>query len=350
MPSNPALDPENRRIYGEVLRPPLGYRLDLALATTFSMDFETAMVIPATMALHAAESRDETLDSPIALLEGLERMSERLAIFCDAGRIHGSSGAVSRLSSLLEDMVTEVSAPGGGAFHPKLWLMRFTTTSQHAPVLMRMALLSRNLTRDMSWDLCLVLDGERGGATRSGNAPISRLLRSLPGMAIGRPTPDRSARIARDLANDLAKTSWVLPDGFRAVELAVNGLGDEPWRPSIGKIVGIVSPFCDAEALRRLTWSGQKHAHLVSRLDELAALPQGTLDRFHEVSVLDEMAESSDEDAEEVGSDSSPPARGLHAKAIITQRYSTTHITVGSGNATSPALINGKNVEVFATL
>jgi hypothetical protein len=42
--------------------------------------------------------------------------------------------------------------------------------------------------------------------------------------------------------------------------------------------------------------------------------------------------------------------RGLHAKAYISESGWNTIISVGSGNATRPALLTGRNVEVFATL
>ena len=121
MPPETALDPQNRALYGDILRPPPGCGFDCAVATTYSLDFETALVIPATLAFHA-ESRQETLDSPLALLEGLERLAGRIAIFCEAGRIQGTPREINRLTALLEDTITEVVAPGGGAFHPKLWL------------------------------------------------------------------------------------------------------------------------------------------------------------------------------------------------------------------------------------
>lgn len=59
MPSDSPLDPENRALYGEILRAPTGYEVDMALATTYSLDFETALVIPATMAFRcpSVESR-----------------------------------------------------------------------------------------------------------------------------------------------------------------------------------------------------------------------------------------------------------------------------------------------------
>lgn len=155
MQDNAALDPENRALYAEILRAPAGYDLDAAVATTYTLDFETALVVPATLAFHAAENRQETLDTPLALLEGLERLSERIAIFCEAGRIKAIPKGANRLTALLEDTVTEVTAPRGGAFHPKLWLLRFTPIGDLGQPRLKLALLSRNLTTDASWDLSL---------------------------------------------------------------------------------------------------------------------------------------------------------------------------------------------------
>lgn len=353
MPSDSALDPENRTLYGEILRAPQGYEVDQALATTYSLDFETALVIPATMAFQAAENRAQVLDTPLALLDGLERLAERLAIFCEAGRISAQPRAANRLTALLEDTVTEVLAPHGGAFHPKIWVLRFVPLSGTGPVLLRLAILSRNLTTDRSWDLSLTLDGEVSAETQTANAPLSTLLRALPGMARGRPTPARNRRIADALARDLDRTVWTsLPDGARRLRFAVNGLGQPPFRPRVGNALGIVSPFLSPDALFQLTKGlPTDECWLLSRGEELARIPPEVLGRFGKVMILDDLAETEDGDETE-GADSI--ALGLHAKVFVTERYarqqSTTELTVGSGNATVAALLNGSNVEVFATL
>ena len=54
-----SLDPEQRTLYGANLQPPAGYVFDAAVATTFSLDFETALAVPVSLALFAAENRDE---------------------------------------------------------------------------------------------------------------------------------------------------------------------------------------------------------------------------------------------------------------------------------------------------
>lgn len=351
MPDSAALDPENRALYGEILRAPAGYELDAALATTYTLDFETALVVPATLAFHAAENRQETLDTPLALLEGLERLSSRIAIFCEAGRIKAVPRGANRLTALLEETVTEVNAPRGGAFHPKLWLLRFTPHGGQGPSRLRLALLSRNLTTDASWDLSLSLDGAIETSINAANAPLVSLLDALPSLSSGRATPDRVRRMVDSLAGDLAQARWILPEHVRDIRFAINGLTDSVWRPKIGKSLGIISPFVTDSALTKLAGSVvPENAFLLGRSEDLALLKPETLGLFGSVRVLDELAETEDgEDAEEFAK-GPVPARGLHAKAFITERYSSTEITMGSGNATRAALISGENVEVFATL
>lgn len=90
-------------------------------------------------------------------------------------------------------------------------------------------------------------------AAQAGNAPVSGLLRALSALARGRPTLARNRRIAEGLARDLDHAIWTLPDGARRLSFAVNGLGQPPFRPRVGKVQGIISPFLSIEALIQLT-------------------------------------------------------------------------------------------------
>lgn len=360
------LAPDNRTLYGEVLRPPAGYLLDQALATTYTLDFETALVVPATMAFHAAENRQDTLESPLALLEGLERLSSKIAIFCEAGRIKAMPKQGNRLTALLENTVTEVLAPRGGAFHPKLWVLRFAPIDT-GPTFMRLALLSRNLTADQSWDLSLVLDGEETTKRNKANQPIMDLVAALPSLATGGGASAANRAISQSLTQSLSKTSWQHPEHILDISFAVNGITDAAWAPQMGRSVGIISPFVTDEALQALTEGAfEDQCYLWGRQDELSVLAPETLDKFEHVLVLDDMAETEDgeettPDARTAHSRNSVPARGLHAKAFFTEhcydRRWHTEVTIGSGNATRAALLPSKgdgtgtaNVEVFATL
>ena len=340
-----SLDPEERTLYGANLQPPAGYVFDAAIATTFSLDFETALAVPVSLALFAAENRDEILTHPLALLEGAERIAGRLLVFTDAGHIQAHTRPHSRLCSLLERIIVEVAAPHDGAFHPKMWALRFKPVRADEPVRLRLLVLSRNLTRDRSWDIALTLDGVVAKRPQALNRPLVDFIRRLPDLATAG-LPDGARALAEEFADDLRRTDWSLPDPFESVSFAVNGLGGKPWRPEPCVRLGVISPFCDDKALSMLAdLASANKPLLIGRSDELALVPVATLDRFSRVAVLDEMAATED------GEEMEPTAlQGLHAKAYIAERGWDTAITVGSGNATRPAFLSGSNVELFATL
>ena len=343
------LHPDSRDLYGASLRPPPGAVFDAAVATSFSLEFETALAIPVTLALFASESRDELLASPLALLEGLERNTDRLAIFCEAGRIQAQPRPQSRLCALLERMIVEVTAPNGGAFHPKIWVLRYRPIDPGEPTRMRLLVLSRNLTRDRSWDLSLSLDGVVGRDRRPLNNPLVELVRRLPSLS-GTPLPEHIGPLVAELSDDLQRTDWSLPSQFDDVSFAVNGLGRRVWRLPSCRRMAVVSPFCDADTLAMLADLTRKEPHLVSRSEELVSVLPDVLERFAEISVMDELAENEDGEGDDHDDDVTRPLSGLHAKAFVQEIGWDTAITVGSGNATRPALITGRNVEVFATL
>lgn len=355
MQADPAFDPENRELYTAMMRAPDGYRFDHAVATTYSLDFETALAIPIAIVFRDAENRDEMLRSPLALLQSVERMAERIAIYCDRGRIKSANPNAARLMALYEKSIVEVSAPGGGAFHPKLWCLRFQPEKKGEPVRMRLAILSRNLTNDRCWDLALCLDGTVDyDEENDSNEPIARLLRSLPGLA-NRSTRPVEPSFLRSLVRDLQHCWWSdLPAGATRISFAVNGLGTERWEPKRGERIAILSPFVSNEALKWLA-DGYEEAgasQLIARPEELDCLNPNVRSLF-QVQTLDSRAtefEEGDKEATDTGS-----LEGLHAKAYVVERGSRLHIHLGSANATVAALVPTKsrrtqNVEVMATL
>ena len=349
MPADIPLHPDVRNLYGAILRPPPGTVFDSGVATTFSLDFETALAIPVTLALFASESRDELLTSPLALLEGLERTSDRLAIFCEAGRIQAQSKPQPRLCALLERMILEVTAPRGGAFHPKIWALRYRSLDAGEPHKLRLIILSRNLTRDRSWDLSLALDGSVGRGRKPVNKPLVELVKRLPSLST-MPPSDHIAPLIAEMADDIERADWVLPPGFENLSFAVNGIGRRVWKPDPCSRMAVISPFCDEDALELLAnLTLRETPKLVSRSEELAVIAEATLERFAEVLVMDEIAESEDGEGDDADETDTRPLSGLHAKAFIQESGWDTTVTVGSGNATRPALINGRNEEILGS-
>lgn len=211
--------------------------------------------------------------------------------------------------------------------------------------LLRLLILSRNLTRDRSWDISLRLDGKLTRRVDAENRPLFDLVSSLPDLAVTEVSQD-ARELTNSVAQDLRRAEWTLPERFDEVRFAVNGFSNKVWQPGPCARLGIISLFCDGQALELLRNLSRAEPRLLSRPDELACIDADVLERFEQVAVLDEMAAS--EDGEE---DASPNAiQGLHAKAFIAEVSWDTVLTVGSGNATRPALISGNNVELFASL
>lgn len=358
------LDPDHRKLLSQALRPPLGFAFDQALATTYTLDLTTLLTVPLHLAQFAAESQGEALRDGIALLESLQRASKRLSIWCQAGRI-AAPGMPHILYSLLEPVVVPVRAPRGGVFHPKLWLLRFAAQGQAARL--RLLVLSRNLTPDRSWDTALWLDGEVGTRDRASNRPLVDLLQALPGLAVGDVAESVQTRTA-DMAKDLRRAEWELPEGYDTLAFDVLGFKKQKWLPPESDQMVIVSPFLGAEALTAaLQRARGKAIGLVSRSEALDALPADLLCRFGAVKVLAEAAETESgyDDAGHAEDDDgvidAPIAgvdkpmqdqslHGLHAKICMMKSGWDTAVVVGSANATNAAWLAGSNVEFIATL
>jgi hypothetical protein len=82
------LRPDERQHLLELLRPPAGCKLDVAVGTTFSLDLISALMLPLSFAFFDWEHADgELVPIPLALLEALRRYGNRFTIFCQSGQI-----------------------------------------------------------------------------------------------------------------------------------------------------------------------------------------------------------------------------------------------------------------------
>nr|HMS72356.1 hypothetical protein [Baekduia sp.] len=118
------LAPDSRLTLLDALRPPAGYRLGCAVGTTFSLNLDAALTAPAAFALHAvADAGDERDVEPLELLDSIRRHAGLYTVFFQAGQIPVPNQR--RLFAYLEGALIPVTAPGGGVFHPKVWVLRF---------------------------------------------------------------------------------------------------------------------------------------------------------------------------------------------------------------------------------
>ena len=152
---------KDRINYGESLMPPTGYRLERAVGTTYSLDFETLTAIAISLGL-IEDTDSELVNNPISMLNALQKVSDKIVVFCEAGQIK-CPGKSNKLFLMLEKMIAPVTLPfdkkthGYGAFHPKTWLLEYVNREGNKSY--RFAIMSRNLTFDHSWDVACALDG-----------------------------------------------------------------------------------------------------------------------------------------------------------------------------------------------
>jgi hypothetical protein len=352
MSGDDVFDPENRSLYTSILRAPEGYVFDCALATTYTLDFGTALVVPAILTFDNAENAADIRKNPLFLLQGLEKTAQRIAIFCDRGHIKGTRPHEAQLLSLLERTIHEVRAPRRGAFHPKIWCLRFAPLKKSAPAKMRLAILSRNITMDRSWDLNLCLEGDikkrRNSALDGANPIVARFIEQLSDMVHA--DDDKVPDFVETLRRDILKCHFLLPDGATDLQIAFNGVNDTRWQPpNDWDSLTVVSPFVTKRGLDHLrNGHAVDKVSLVSRAEELDALKSEVLANMSSVQVLSDSAE------DEVDIADANDISGLHAKAFIYTKKRETTLVLGSANATAPALVDkgGKreNVEILVTL
>ncbi|WP_157001178.1 phospholipase D family protein [Agromyces laixinhei] len=333
------LEPQTRAALTDMLHPPTGFTLSHAVATTFTLDLDTALIIPLSFAAHRVTASVD----PIGILDAVRRAAAKLDIFAQAGQV-GIEIPPSALVAFLEPMVHPVEVKKG-IFHPKVWFLEYERGDERA---YRFVCASRNLTADRSWDVVIALDGapalpSERAAARKMNEPLVRLLRSLPGAAVRALPRSRRARIEA-LASSIRDVVWIPPAGMRDLSFHVWGVGERP-QPEFWGVRGLfISPFLTDAGLIELKKGAYGDAYLVSRGTSIDALAPPTFDRkLRRAYVLDDAA---DFEAEDASSPSRRPVlRGLHAKTYVFDRQDGAHVFLGSLNATGPAL--HENVEVM---
>ena len=250
------LHPSDRNLYTDALTPPWGYIFDQAIGTTYTLDPTTLLTIPVHLGL-AARRKGGEADS-VDLLGALHRVADRITVYAQCGRIQVPSGEQA-LFSLLESMIVEAASPGGGAFHPKVWVLRFKDVEGGRPIF-RLLVLSRNLTADRSWDLCLQLEGQLTKKARVANQPLSEFIRSLPSFAINT-VAAKKCKQAKDLASEIACVKWELPEDFDEVKFhAIHG---KSWHPAKSDRLAVISPFVTTPALEALARTTKQRVTLV---------------------------------------------------------------------------------------
>lgn len=334
----------------DALRPPAGYRVDVAVGTTYSLNLTALLLAPLSFALFDQGNADDIgAVDPIRLLEAVRRHADHTTVFCQAGGIH-VPGDYRSILTFVEDSVLEVMPPNEGAiFHPKIWAIRFENADGQR--LHRVVILSRNLTLDRSWDTALVLDEDDEGAIDA--APAAAFVAQLPRLAV-RPLDERRSAEIADLATSLARVRLAAPSPFTGGELIPIGISAERiWPfPKEGRRLLAISPFLTKGAVESIGRIATERT-LVSRVEALELVGSRVLEGWS-VNVLQRLAEVDPQDdladVLTVAPDGFMETHdGLHAKTfVVDERGGQSTVVTGSANLTSPTW--GTNVEFDAVL
>ena len=171
----------------------------------------------------------------------------------------------------------------------------------------------------------------------------------MSGLAVGELPQERREALS-ELAEDLRRVQWELPEGSREINFHPIGIAGsrsfsmEEHFSGYRKLV--ISPFVRDGLIRRVLSPGLgRKATLVSRGEELGTLRPDTIEDLN-IYELDPASQlSGDEDGVERNR---AFLTNLHAKVFVIERARLAHVFVGSANATEAAF-NG-NVEFLCEI
>ena len=344
------LNPNSDRLdYGQILAPPAGYDLDLAVGTTYSLDLDA--LVGASLAVGFSEETDsELMNNPVCLLEALRSTGDKVALFCEGGQIH-LPNRVTALYILLEKMVFSVKTAKrrGSAkfptFHPKFWLIRYK--NNNGDLKYRIIVLSRNLTFDRSWDITYYLEGHVTKEPSDKNEPVCDFLRyllsQLPGDENGRVKAKGIRALIKELPNVVFETE---EKAFYDYEFIPNGVRNSAggfysfdktdlFQDTFHEIL-IISPFLSGDIIRnfneRNNGSLIKDARymLITREMSLSRLKPRDVSNFVIYTMRDQVIDGEtaiSEEAQEIRK------QDIHAKIYMVRKYASTDLYLGSLNA-----------------
>ena len=347
------LQPTNRLTLVDALRPPAAFRLESAMAVTFTLDLQALLAAPLALVHSRPEGiiSDGSQYEPIELLHSVRSNASKLSVFNQVGEI--ALPPSRRVFAFLERAVVPVRAPLGGVVHPKIWVLRYEAAGQPSGDQererhLRVLISSRNLTFDPSWDTVVRLD-EATDEKAASLEPVADLFEGLLNTAIGTVSMDHQDRVHL-LSAALKSTRFALPAGVEYLRTHVMGLTHRPSPlPVTTERSLIISPFVSDDFFTKVHPAPVDE--LVSRPEQLDQLEQATLDRLKiQPYAFDDGSLAALEAVEEQTSPHDPgrPLVGLHAKILAFENQGRAHLFLGSANATGAAF--SSNVEVLLEL
>ena len=325
---------KNRLDYGRLLNPPEGFRLERAVATSYSLDLVTLLSIP--VALYYQKNLDGKItEDRMDIFDAIQKSSDTITVYCQKGKIKVPT-EYNRMLTFIEDSVIEILPDVNfKSFHPKIWVIRYKNTKKE--ILYRVLVLSRNLTFDRSYDIAFSIEGFVGNKENPKSKPICDYIKHL--------TKSGKFKNADAFIKDLALVNFTVSEPFNdfqmypmGFESYTNPLQKHQWKDLI-----IVSPFLHTDTLNQLSTQISGKKYLISRKEELDKIHKDILDQyktycFSKYIVEGEESENEEELVNDEPDEEAKP-QNLHAKFYIgTDTKGKTNWYLGSANCSKPAM------------
>ena len=358
----------DRTDYSGILMPPDGYRLDRAVGTTYSLDLEALTAVAICLGL-SEETDSKLMQNPIGMLNALQKVSDKIVLFCEAGQIKVPTKPTA-LSILLEKMVVEVALPKDRqlgrypSFHPKTWVLAYVNADGDKKY--RFVVMSRNLTFDRSWDISFAMDSSKNVRQKKKTQPICDFLDYLV-MNVHNTSNNagKKRNLIRGLCADIKDVSFSLDSKIFGEDFEVLplGIGKNAYRmqedilfckergnanSTFNELV-VMSPFLSESVIADFNLTDRALSDckrtLVTRRSELGKLKASDVDNFTIYALKDEIIDGEEEISDELAD---KKKQDIHAKIYLRRKYSDVDLYLGSMNASYSAI--NKNVEMMLWL
>lgn len=339
------LKPNKDRLdYGNLLMPPEGFKLDKAIATSYSLDLDTLISIP--VALFFAHSLDIDVKQDIVqVLDSIRRANDAVKVYCQKGQICVPDNQ-HRLYSFIEPCVVQITPTQRSSFHPKIWVIRYKGGEDE--IKYKVIVLSRNLTFDRSMDVAFLLEGdcEKGRPNNFRETkPLVDFVKYL--------SEQETASWHKSFIQDLGKTKFTLSHNeFESFQFLPTGIPG--YKANIlfdnrnYDDLLIVSPFLTNGGLKIARSHSGSKPRLISREFELKKVSPDILKGFSSFHLVNDYVNGEEKIDTETEENLSIQYQDIHSKIYSYKYGRDASLLLGSSNCSERAMYN--NVEFMICL
>ena len=362
---------DSRITLSSALTPRFGYELETGVACTFTLDFETVLGVFYSLGMKDEIQTQTPGNSKLQLMRGIQKYSDKLSFYCN-----DCSVSVPRnqkvFTGLMDKCIFEVnptkaSFPHSGIFHPKIWILLYTptTNNENAQPYIKIIISSRNLSKSSNLDYAIALEApvkdQATQKTLDHAKPLTDWLDYLAQF-----TPEEKKRAIATLKEYVSRSDdalldsngvysgyWFLPLGISEEydKDSIDLLNEEFNKKFKKEWLIVVSPFLGEDFIKNLTDDGttpEKSALLTRRSSLTKSIWESFTNVYGLKSILnnDELIEESSQS--ESNANEAVPYRDLHAKMYFYRSDKQNMLLTGSANATRQAFNN--NVEFMLQL